>query len=447
MSYTTKDIENEDIPDEIDPYNFLGVDPGVSPNKCKNVFKKLITSDDKFVKKIAALAYDMICFESYLKKQLSLLNGSDESCKLSDISNYNKEGSIFKVIKKDHFYYTTIGDLDNLTKLYEKEPGILKEKDLFERNLLYISARNGYNHICQFLLEEGMDPNEIQSSESTPLHGAAYYNQYDTIKLLLEYGAKTNLKNFDGNLALQDTKNIKIKEIILQFEKDKITCLLNKLTDQKLGDRLILVKYNNQIIGKKILRNEKLISTDLNINHIKKNWEVGWHGTKFEFLESIMKYGLYPSGSKLENGVEIKPLAGHVKLKTKLAGFDDWAKAIFVSPSIFYAGHPAYARKIMSNNEEYSVLVETRIKPGSFSKHPPTVVKYAQKNGEPTFVEYRIEVKDDSNLIMRIESKNNVIVTGILFAKSDFLKNIKDYYKGEIFVNSKEEHNLFLTKY
>jgi hypothetical protein len=68
MSYTTKDIENEDIPDEIDPYNFLGVDPGVSPNKCKNVFKKLITSDDKFVKKIAALAYDMICFESYTKK-------------------------------------------------------------------------------------------------------------------------------------------------------------------------------------------------------------------------------------------------------------------------------------------------------------------------------------------------------------------------------------------
>ena len=44
---------------------------------------------------------------------------------------------------------------------------------------------------------------------------------------------------------------------------------------------------------------------------------------------------------------------------------------------------------------------------------------------------------------MRIESKNNVIVTGFLFAKSDFLKNIKDYYKGEIFVNSKEEHNFF----
>lgn len=82
---------------------------------------------------------------------------------------------------------------------------------------------------------------------------------------------------------------------------------------------------------------------------------------------------------------------------------------------------------------------------GTFSKHPPTVVKYAQKNGEPTFVEYRIQVKDDSNLIMRIESEKNVIVTGVLFAKTEFLENIKDYYQGEIFVNSKEEHNLFLT--
>lgn len=447
MDYIKNDVENNDIPDEIDPYSFLGVKPGDSSNICKKAFRKLITSTDMFVKKVAALAYDMISFENYIKKQLSLLCGSDESFNLSDISNYSKEGNIFKVVKKDHFYYVTIGDLENLTKLYEKDFKILKDKDLFERNLLYIAARNGYNDICQFLLEEGMDPNEIQASESTPLHGAAFYNQNDTIKLLLEYGAKTNIKNFEGNLPFNDANNLKIKEIILKYEKDTITCLLNKLTELNLGKRLVLVKYNNQIIGKKILRNIKFIPDDLNLNYIKKKWEVGWHGTKFEFLESIMKYGLYPSGSTLENGVEIKPLDGHVKLKTKVAGFDDWAKAIFVSPSIFYAGHPAYAKRIISNNEEYCVLVETRIKPGSFSKHPPTVVKYAQKNGEPTFVEYRIEVKDESNLIMRIESKNNVVVTGILFAKSDFLKNIKDYYKGEIFVNSKEEHNLFLTKY
>ena len=399
MEYLSNDVESENIPDELNPYKFFGIDIKTPYQKCKQVFRQFITSPDMTIKKTAALAYDMITYEL----------------------NYDKKGDIYKVVNKDHFYYTTIGDLKNLKILFEKNNKILKEKDYIGRSLLYIAARNGYNDICQFLLEEGMDPNEIQSSGSTPLHGASFYNQYNTVKLLLEYGAKTDLKNFDGNSALEDSTKTIIKKLISNCEKDKITSLLNKLLDKKLAKKLIVVKYKNMIIGKKIIRNNEKLPKDLDLNYIKNNWEVGWHGTKYEFLESIMEYGLYPSGSKLENGVEIKPLEGHVKLQTKIAGFDDWAKAIFVSPSVFYAGHPVYARTFISGGEEYCVIVETRVKPGSFSKHPPTVVQYAQKNGEPTFVEYRIEVKDDSNLIMRIESKKNVIVTGILFAKTEFL--------------------------
>ena len=40
-------------------------------------------------------------------------------------------------------------------------------------------------NICEFLLEEGIDPNETQGTKSTPLHGAAFYNQDSTVKLLL----------------------------------------------------------------------------------------------------------------------------------------------------------------------------------------------------------------------------------------------------------------------
>ena len=436
MDATINNVEDDIIPDEMNPYEILGISPKDRPDKTKKAFRRLITSENMHMRKMAALAYDMISSKYYIEKYPECYN------------HYEIKGNIFKVINKNHFYYTNIGDLENLKKLYENDKSILKEKDCNERSLLYIAARNGFIDICRFLLEEGMDPNEVQSNESTPSHGAAFYNQYDTVKVLISYGAKICLKNLFGKSVLEDAHKLKIKDILSKCENDKIICLFNKLMDAKIAKKLILVKYNDLIIGKKILRSDELMPKDIDINEIKKDWEVGWHGTKFEFLESIMKYGLYPSGSKLENGYEIKPLKGHVQLKQKLAGFDDWAKAIFVSPSIFYAGHPAYARKIISDadNEEYSVLIETRIRPGSYSKHPPTVVKYAQKNGEPTFVEYRIEVKDESNLIMRIESKNNVIVTGILFAKTEFLKNIKDYYKGDIFVNSKEEHNLFLTQ-
>ena len=436
MADKINDVEDDIIPDEMNPYEILGISPRDSSDRSKKAFKLLITSENMYIRKRAALAYDMISSKYYIENYPECYN------------HYEIKGNIFKVINKNQFYYTNIGDLQNLKKFCENDKSILKEKDCNERSLLYIAARNGFIDICRFLLEEGMDPNEVQSNKSTPLHGAAFYNQYNTVKILIEYGAKACLKNNFGKSAFEDTQNLKNKDIISKCEKDKIICLLNKLMNAKIAKKLILVKYNDLIIGKKILRSDELMPKDIDLNEIKKNWEVGWHGTKFEFLESIMKYGLYPSGSKLENGYEIKPLKGHVKLKQKLAGFDDWAKAIFVSPSIFYAGHPAYAKTIISDvdADEYSVLVETRLRPGSYSKHPPTVVKYVQKNGEPTFVEYRIEVKDDSNLIMRIESKNNVIVTGILFAKTEFLKNIKDYYKGDIFVNSKEEHSLFLTQ-
>ena len=433
MAAIINDVEEDIIPDEMNPYEILGISPEDSSDNCKKAFRKLITSENMQMRKMAALAYDMITSKYYIEKY--------PEC----FKHYEIKGNIFKVISKNKFYYTNIGDLENLKKLYENDKSILKEKDCNERSLLYIAARNGYSDICRFLLGEGMDPNEVQSNKSTPLHGAVFYNQSNTVKVLVEYGAKTNLKNIFGKSVFEDTHKLKIKEILSKCGNDKIICLFNKLMDAKIAKKLIVVKYNDLIIGKKILRSDELMPKDIDINEIKKNWEVGWHGTKFEFLESIMKYGLYPSGSKLENGYEIKPLKGHVQLNKKLAGFDNWAKTIFVSPSIFYAGHPAYARKIISDadNKEYSVLIETRLRPGSYSKHPPTVEKYIQKNGEPKLVEYRIKVKDDSNLITKMESRNNVIVTGILFAKTEFLKNTKDYDKGDIFVNSKEEQNVF----
>ena len=58
-------------------------------------------------------------------------------------------------------------------------------------------------------------------------------------------------------------------------------------------------------------------------------------------------------------------------------------------------------------------------------------------DGEPSKVEYRIEVKDNSNIIMRVGSEKNVVVTDILFAKAEFLENIKNYYEGDIYVMNK----------
>ena len=70
-----------------------------------------------------------------------------------------------------------------------------------------------------------------------------------------------------------------------------------------------------------------------------------------------MTYGLRPSGTKLKNGKRIIPIVSHIKLNVKIENFENCAKAIFVSPSIFYADYIVYAERIMSSNERFFLLL------------------------------------------------------------------------------------------
>ena len=56
-----------------------------------------------------------------------------------------------------------------------------------------------------------------------------------------------------------------------------------------------------------------------------------------------------------------------------------------------------------------------------------------------------LKLKRNSNTIMRIEYEKNVVVTSVLFTKTEFLENIKNYYEGDIYVNSNEERKIFMT--
>ena len=60
----------------------------------------------------------------------------------------------------------------------------------------------------------------------------------------------------------------------------------------------MIIKYKRQIY---------------NIKSIKENWEIGFHGTRHNVLEPIMRIGLLPSGIKI-NRTEIKPPSDHIPL-------------------------------------------------------------------------------------------------------------------------------------
>ena len=57
----------------------------------------------------------------------------------------------------------------------ENNKNLLNIKDDLKRSLLYLSTRNGYFDLTEYLLKKGININEIQKDVSTALHGAAFY--------------------------------------------------------------------------------------------------------------------------------------------------------------------------------------------------------------------------------------------------------------------------------
>lgn len=101
-----------------------------------------------------------------------------------------------------------------------------------------------------------------------------------------------------------------------------------------------------------------------------------------------------------------------------------------------------YAERIISNNTRWAVLVEVRVKPNSYTAHNSTIWRNQKIDNEPTQVEYRIESNANDDLIYRVESENNIFIVSISFVLVQFLENVKDFYEGNIMINSKEERML-----
>ena len=72
---------------------------------------------------------------------------------------------------------------------------------------------------------------------------------------------------------------------------------------------------------------------------IEKDWVPAWHGTNFTSLESIAEIGLKAAGGKSKKGEIINVCVSHIGRMKTVNKIEDWANAIFVSPSIFYSAY------------------------------------------------------------------------------------------------------------
>lgn len=133
----------------------------------------------------------------------------------------------------------------------ESNPKLLYFKDPLKRSLLYIAERNGHANICVYLINKGLNVNDIQSIGSTPLHGAVYYGQTNVVKTLIVYGAHTNIKNGYGHLPIDEAMTEEIKDILKESEKDPIEKLFKSLIKKDLAISLIPIYLKGKNCCKK----------------------------------------------------------------------------------------------------------------------------------------------------------------------------------------------------
>jgi hypothetical protein len=396
-------------PKRVNPYLILGIPKNADEKTTKKNFRQKLMefrNNDELRAKIC-LAYDIIVNRNFYRKCGDNIYEIDTSKMKPYIAGY---------------YYCFIGDSYNFIMECEKNPKILEFKDSLERNLLYLAARNGHISICNYLINKGIDVNAVQKTGSTALHGAAYYGQTEVVKLLLNYGAKTNIYNNYGNLPIDEAMTEEIKKILKESEKDPIVKLYQSLTSKNIATKLIPIYLNKKVVAKKIVC--KLINLPeyyKNLN-IEKNWITAWHGTNFGCLESIAEIGLKPAGEKAKDGKGIEVCISHISRIQSFNNIHDWARGIFVSPSIFYCAHPAYAKEISCFNELWKVFVEVKVNPNSFTSHESTCYDYKPKIGEPIFLEYRI----------RADNEKYVQVVSLTFIKSEFFGKVEKFEEGRI---------------
>ena len=123
-------------------------------------------------------------------------------------------------MKKEWFENAKGGNLENMRCIYKiiKENGneeyIKKWRGPYHRTILMEATRLGRQNIIKWLLQEfQFDVNEQSSNGSTALHIAAYHNQMECARLLLDLGSQ-QLKDLFGNIPLDVAKEKEMQKLL-----------------------------------------------------------------------------------------------------------------------------------------------------------------------------------------------------------------------------------------
>ena len=188
--------------------------------------------------------------------------------------------------------------------------------------------------------------------------------------------------------------------------------LFFRLYNKGLVSDLIIIKHKGEIKAKKFIISQKYLKKNYQMS---KYWIEAWHGTKLEYLESIIQYGLKKPGTELSNAsMTPQPKFELIDKNGEIDGIKNWPDAIFASPRILCASDPYYSERIKVKNQIWCCLLDVKIKPNNFTKHQSSEVRIWVDTSHPK----PIDIKDD--IIYRVSDEDNIIVVAITFLLYSF---------------------------
>lgn len=111
---------------------------------------------------------------------------------------------VSKGAKLDIFTLASLGLVDRLTLLLDKNPSLVNVKDKDKRTPLHWAAQGGQRAAAELLVARGANVSPRAMWDYTPLHYAATCGHDKVIELLLRYRAELETKNSSGRTPLHE---------------------------------------------------------------------------------------------------------------------------------------------------------------------------------------------------------------------------------------------------
>jgi hypothetical protein len=302
-------------------------------------------------------------------------------------------------------FFIYMNDLKGMKEQFENRK--MNFKDDYNRSMLYTACRCGFKEIVQFLLEKGADPNLPQINGSSSLHAASFYGHIDIVKLLLEVGSFSNIKNDFQNTPTEEAMSEDIVTLINKYQNDKGYNFFVK-NRQYFSNIKLVFDSNNNFVGKRCL---------ITGSTSPEQWDLAWHGTKIASIPSILQHGLKKVGEKIgEKEIDVRKDTARISRDAHFREKTDWAEAIFTSCSIYYASTTAYAEHFNDcNGVKWFLILECRLMPNSYEK------------STHTFYEYILSKNEDSLVENRSADSSKVNVVAVWYLKKSFVRDMQDH--------------------